>query len=86
MTSSPRPGSEERAQAGDLLAELHSLPEDSPRRKSLRDQLVAHPAGFAVTLYPACNRSKYECEVTFGNLGNYGGSFGIPTENPTNKV
>ena len=40
MTSSQRPGNEDRAQAGDLLAELHSLPEESPRRKSLRDQLV----------------------------------------------
>jgi RNA polymerase sigma-B factor len=40
VTGSQRPGSEERAQAGDLLVQLHSLPEDSPRRKSLRDQLV----------------------------------------------
>jgi len=39
-SSSSRPGNEDRAQAGDLLAQLHSLPEDSPRRKSLRDQLV----------------------------------------------
>jgi RNA polymerase sigma-B factor len=40
VTGSQRPGSEERAQAGDLLAQLHSLPEDSARRKTLRDQLV----------------------------------------------
>ena len=40
MSNPQRPGSEDRAQAGDLLAELHSLPEESPRRKTLRDQLV----------------------------------------------
>jgi RNA polymerase sigma-B factor len=40
VTAGQRPGREERAQAGNLLAELHDLPEDSPRRQSLRDQLV----------------------------------------------
>jgi RNA polymerase sigma-B factor len=35
-----RPDRDERAHAGDLLAELHSLPEDDPRRRPLRDQLV----------------------------------------------
>ncbi len=40
MTSPQRPTREERAQAGDLLAELHGLPEDSPRRRELRDHLV----------------------------------------------
>jgi RNA polymerase sigma-B factor len=34
------PDREERARAGQLLAEMHGLPEDSPRRKELRDQLV----------------------------------------------
>lgn len=40
MTNAQRPGREERAQAGDLLIELHELPESSSRRKILRDQLV----------------------------------------------
>jgi RNA polymerase sigma-B factor len=40
VTSSHRPDRDERARAGDLLIELHSLPEQSPRRKGLRDQLV----------------------------------------------
>jgi RNA polymerase sigma-B factor len=40
MTSAHRPDRDERAQAGDLLVELHELPADSPRRKALRDQLV----------------------------------------------
>jgi RNA polymerase sigma-B factor len=31
---------EDRAQAGDLLARLHELPEDSPRRQDLRERLV----------------------------------------------
>jgi RNA polymerase sigma-B factor len=35
-----RPDRDERAHAGELLAELHGLPEDSPRRRGLRDQLV----------------------------------------------
>lgn len=40
MTSASRPGANGQPAAGDLLRELHSLPEGSPRRKSLRDQLV----------------------------------------------
>jgi RNA polymerase sigma-B factor len=40
VTSAHRPDRDERAQAGDLLAELHRLPEDDPRRRTLRDQLV----------------------------------------------
>jgi RNA polymerase sigma-B factor len=40
VTSARRPDREERAHAGQLLAQLHELPEDSPRRKTLRDQLV----------------------------------------------
>ena len=35
-----RPDGSDRARAGALLAELHELPEDSARRKELRDQLV----------------------------------------------
>ena len=40
MTDAQRPGRDERAHAGDLLAQLHELPEDSARRRALRDQLV----------------------------------------------
>jgi RNA polymerase sigma-B factor len=40
VTSGQRPGPDERARASELLAELSELPEDSPRRKALRDQLV----------------------------------------------
>jgi len=37
---SEKPGRESRAEAGNLLVELHSLAEDDPRRDGLRDQLV----------------------------------------------
>ncbi|HJQ41531.1 MAG TPA: SigB/SigF/SigG family RNA polymerase sigma factor [Jatrophihabitantaceae bacterium] len=45
MSSPPGPDDRERdpdrqANAAQLLAELHELPDDSPRRKALRDQLV----------------------------------------------
>jgi RNA polymerase sigma-B factor len=40
VTDAHRPDRDERAHAGELLAQLHSLPDDSPRRKELRDQLV----------------------------------------------
>ncbi|HZC69135.1 MAG TPA: SigB/SigF/SigG family RNA polymerase sigma factor [Jatrophihabitans sp.] len=41
MTEEPhRPDRDERAHAGELLAELHGLPENSARRRELRDQLV----------------------------------------------
>lgn len=40
MTTSQKPGREDRAYAAGLLTTLHKLPEDSPRRQSLRDQLV----------------------------------------------
>ncbi|WP_375492257.1 SigB/SigF/SigG family RNA polymerase sigma factor [uncultured Jatrophihabitans sp.] len=40
MTEAQRPGRDERAHAGDLLAQLHELPADSARRRTLRDQLV----------------------------------------------
>jgi RNA polymerase sigma-B factor len=40
LTTPDRPTREARAQAGDLLTELHQLPEDDPRRRVLRDQLV----------------------------------------------
>jgi RNA polymerase sigma-B factor len=40
VTDARRPDRDERAHAGALLAELHGLPEDSPRRRALRDQLV----------------------------------------------
>jgi RNA polymerase sigma-B factor len=35
-----RPDRDERAQAGEMLAQLHELPEDSAQRQRLRDQLV----------------------------------------------
>ena len=40
MSDAHRPDRDERAQAGQLLAELHELPENSERRRRLRDQLV----------------------------------------------
>jgi RNA polymerase sigma-B factor len=40
VSSPRRPDRDERAHAGDLLSELHRLPENSSRRKVLRDQLV----------------------------------------------
>jgi RNA polymerase sigma-B factor len=42
VTSASRPGADgqQPVAASDLLRELHDLPEGSPRRKSLRDQLV----------------------------------------------
>ncbi|MCW2655859.1 MAG: polymerase subunit sigma, partial [Jatrophihabitans sp.] len=39
MTTAQKP-SRDHGQASKLLAELHSLPEDSPKRAELRDQLV----------------------------------------------
>jgi hypothetical protein len=56
------------------------------KSKSMRDQMAAHPTGFTCYLYPGCNRSITECGQTFSNIGNFGGSFAIPAENPTNKV
>jgi RNA polymerase sigma-B factor len=40
MTEAHRPDRDERAQASEMLAELHDLPEDSEQRRKLRDQLV----------------------------------------------
>jgi RNA polymerase sigma-B factor len=40
VTEAHRPDRDERAHASELLAELHSIPEDDPRRRALRDQLV----------------------------------------------
>src|SRR5439155_23857749 len=42
VTSAPKPQKPARdhGEASRLLAELHQLPEDSPRRQGLRDQLV----------------------------------------------
>jgi RNA polymerase sigma-B factor len=40
MTDAHRPDRDERAQASEMLAELHELPEDSEQRRKLRDQLV----------------------------------------------
>jgi RNA polymerase sigma-B factor len=40
VSDAHRPDRDERAQAGEMLAELHELPEDSERRRRLRDQLV----------------------------------------------
>jgi RNA polymerase sigma-B factor len=40
VTGPHRPDRDERAHAGELLAELHALPKDSARRKTLRDLLV----------------------------------------------
>jgi RNA polymerase sigma-B factor len=40
VNAARRPDRDERAHAGELLAEMHDLPEDSSRRKTLRDQLV----------------------------------------------
>ena len=40
VTHRPPPADEREGTAGQLLAELHSLDEDDPRRRTLRDQLV----------------------------------------------
>jgi hypothetical protein len=50
--------------------------------KSLADSLLAHPAGFTVTLYQGCDRSTAMCESRFGNIGCFGGFPGIPWINP----
>jgi RNA polymerase sigma-B factor len=40
VSDAHRPDRDERAHAAELLAELHAIPEDDPRRRALRDQLV----------------------------------------------
>ena len=47
----------------------------------LAQQMVAHPSGFTVTLYPGCDHSTTGC-TSFGNIGNFGGFPGIPRINP----
>lgn len=55
------------------------------KSKALRDQMVANPGGFAVTLYQGCDHTLSTCTAK-GNKGNFGGYFGIPAVNPTNKL
>jgi RNA polymerase sigma-B factor len=40
VTNPQSQGSDDRSQAGDLLAQLHAMAADNPRRRALRDQLV----------------------------------------------
>jgi RNA polymerase sigma-B factor len=40
VTTGQAPQRDDRAQAGNLLAQLHQLPDDSPRRQDLRERLV----------------------------------------------
>jgi RNA polymerase sigma-B factor len=40
VTTGQAPQRDDRAQAGNLLAELHQLPDDSPQRQDLRERLV----------------------------------------------
>jgi hypothetical protein len=49
--------------------------------KSLLAEMVAHPGGFAVTLYRGCDKSFTTCE-SLSNLGNFGGWAGTPDINP----
>jgi RNA polymerase sigma-B factor len=53
VSSSPDPSSadaDEPSSSRQLLVELHSLPEDSPRRRTLRDQLVESHLPFVIYL------------------------------------
>lgn len=50
--------------------------------KALVDSLIAHPTGFAVTLFQGCDRSTAMCKDRYGNIGNHGGFPGIPWINP----
>lgn len=49
--------------------------------RSLAAELVAHPTGFAATMYRGCDKSMETCRTVFGNLGNHGGWL-IPRTNP----
>jgi hypothetical protein len=51
----------------------------------LAQNMVAHPSGFAVTLYPGCDHSTSGC-ATYNNFGNFGGWPGIPRINPFNTT
>lgn len=50
--------------------------------RSLAAEMVAHPAGFAASVYRGCDKSPQMCRDTFANLANFGGFPGIPPTNP----